>query len=332
MSRVLVALGGNALEPAHGTGTWPEAVRVMRRTAGPLASLVVAGHELVVTHGNGPQVGNLLREAELAASEVPAPPLFVADAESEGQIGFLIAQELSAALRRSAVARAVVPVVSRVEVDARDPALRSPTKPVGSFYTAAEARRLKARNGWTLREDPERGGWRRLVPSPRPRRWLEAPAIRRALDRGLGRQCVFVVTGGGGIPVVRGPNGGWRGVDAVIDKDRAAAVVARALGCSTLLVVTDVPGAAVRFGKPGQRWLRDVPAAELRRLLRAGEFGAGSMGPKVDAVLDFVAHGGREAIITDIRSIRASLRGRAGTRVVGAGRSRRPARRRVKRA
>ena len=327
MSRILVALGGNALAPAHGAGTWAEARREMRRTAVALAGIVARGHELVVTHGNGPQVGNLVREAELAEREVPAPPMYVADAESQGQIGFLVAQELSRALARAGRPRFVVPIVSRTEVDARDPAFGTPSKPVGRFYSAAEARRLRGRTGWVLRRDPQRGGWRRVVPSPRPRNWLEGPAIRRALDLGLGRRCVFVVAGGGGVPVVRVGRGGWTGVDAVIDKDRSAARVARALGCATLLIVTDVPGAAVGFGGRRPRWLGSVPAPELREYLRAGEFGVGSMGPKVEAVLDFVARGGRRAIITDIRSIPRALAGRAGTRVERRPPARRPRRR-----
>jgi carbamate kinase len=315
VTRVLVALGGNALQPARSAGTWVEAVRTMRRSARYLARTVAAGHELVVTHGNGPQVGDLVREAELAEKEVPAPPMFVAGAESEGEIGFLIAQELSTALARAGVPRTVVPVVCRTEVAANDPAFHDPSKPVGRFYTAAEARRLRATRGWTLREDRARGGWRRVVPSPRPRRWLEGPAIRAALDLGLGRSCVFVVTGGGGVPVVRRGNHGWSGVDAVIDKDRAAALVARELDCATLVIVTDVPGAALGFGRPAPRWLRDVSADELARYLRAGEFGSGSMGPKVEAVLEFVHRGGREAVITDLGSLTRALAGRAGTRV-----------------
>ncbi len=324
MSRVLVALGGNALQPAGGSGSWEEAVARMRRTARHLARLVVAGHELVISHGNGPQVGDLLREAELAAGEIPASPMYVAGAESEGQIGFLVAQELSAALARAGVPRIVVPVICRTEVAPTDPAFRKPSKPVGRFYTAAEARRHRATRGWTLREDRARGGWRRVVPSPRPRRWLEGPAVRSALDRGLGRTCIFVVSGGGGVPVVRRRDGRFTGVEAVVDKDLAAALVARTLDCAALVIVTDVPGAAVRFGRPGQRWLRDVTPLDLRRCLRAGEFGAGSMRPKVEAVLEFVARGGREAVITDLPSLARALEGRAGTRVRVARRPRRP--------
>ncbi len=313
--RLLVALGGNALQGARGTGTWTDAVRQMRRTARALARAVADGHELVLTHGNGPQVGNLLREAELGAAEVPPPPMFVLDAESEGQVGYLIASELSAALDRAGAPRSVLPLVCRTEVDPRDPAFRIPDKPVGRYYTRADADRLRRSRGWTLREDAVRGGWRRVVPSPRPRRWLEAPAVRAALDAGLGRRCVFVVTGGGGVPVVREARGRYRGVDAVIDKDRAAALAARALGCGTLVIVTDVPGAAVAFGTPSARWLGEVSAGELDRRRRAGEFGAGTMAPKVEAVLDFVRHGGRRAIITDIGSLGRALEGRAGTRV-----------------
>jgi carbamate kinase len=315
VTRILVALGGNALQPAGGRGTWAEAVLRMRRTARCLAEVVTHGHELVVTHGNGPQVGDLVREAEIAEAEVPAPPMFVAGAESEGEIGFLVAQELSAALARARAPRTVVPIVSRTEVDGHDAAFRAPNKPVGRFYTAAEARRLRRTRGWVLREDRARGGWRRVVPSPQPRRWLEAAAIRAALDLGLGRTCVFVVAGGGGVPVVRHRGGGWRGVDAVIDKDRAAALVARALDCTSLVIVTDVRAVAVRFGRPGQRWLGDVTTQELRRYLRAGEFGEGSMKPKVEAVLEFVTRGGHEAVITDLASLGAALGGRAGTRV-----------------
>lgn len=319
MSRIVVALGGNAIQRAHDTGTWAEATRQMRRTVGALASIVRDGHELVVTHGNGPQVGVLLQEAQIAASQIPVLPMYVADAETEGQIGFLIAQELSVALAKVGRRRVVVPVISRTEVSARDPAFRHPSKPVGSFYPAAVADHLRAQNGWTMQEDRERGGWRRVVPSPMPIRWLEGDAIRAALDAGLGSRCVFVVTGGGGVPVVPGADGHWKGVDAVIDKDLAAALVARQLNASELVIVTDVPGAAVGFTTPHPRWLHKVTARELGSYLRKGEFAAGSMGPKVEAVLDYVRHGGGRAVITDIPSLRAAIRGERGTCVEGRG-------------
>ncbi|HTT73277.1 MAG TPA: carbamate kinase [Thermoplasmata archaeon] len=312
--RIVVALGGNAIQRAHDHGTWREAVRQMRATAGALASVVRPGVDLVVTHGNGPQVGSLLREAELGAAEIPAPPMDVIGAETEGQIGYLIAQELGAVLARARPPRTVVPIVSRTEVAANDPAFRRPTKPVGRFYTAADARRLTRSNGWTLREDRARGGWRRVVPSPRPRRWLEGDAVAAMLGLGLGQRCVFVVTGGGGIPVVRRRDR-FEGVEAVIDKDLGAALAARTLGADTLAIVTDVPGAAVGFGTPRARWLGRVTATELARFARAGEFAEGSMGPKVEAGLGFLRGGGARFVITDIPSLAAALEGRAGTRV-----------------
>jgi carbamate kinase len=312
--RLLVALGGNAIQRAHDHGTWREAVRQMRRTAAALVPIIASGPELVLTHGNGPQVGNLLREAELGASEVPVPPLHVLGAETEGQLGYLIAQELGGALRTARIDRTVVPVVSRTEVSLRDPAFHAPSKPVGQFYPAAEARHLRRILGWTMREDVERGGWRRLVPSPRPRRWLEGGAVRAMMDAGLGRRCVFVVAGGGGIPVVR-RHGGWEGVDAVIDKDRAAALVARTLGAETLAIVTDVPAAAVGYGSAHPRWLGRVEPKELARYYRRGEFAEGSMGPKVEAGLRFLREGGHQFIITDIGSLPEALANRAGTRV-----------------
>jgi carbamate kinase len=312
--RLLVALGGNAIQRAHDHGTWRESVRQMRRTASALVPIVTARRELVVTHGNGPQVGSLLREAELGAVEVPVPPLHVLGAETEGQLGYLIAQELGAALRRRHIPRTVVPIVSRTEVDPRDPAFGHPTKPVGRFYSSREAAALRRRLGWVVREDPRRGGWRRLVASPEPRRWLEGPAVRAMLDAGFGRRCVFVVTGGGGIPVVaRG--GRWEGVDAVIDKDRAAALVGETVGAETLAIVTDVPGAAIGYTSSRPTWLGDVSRSELERYWRRGEFAEGSMGPKVEAGLRFLGRGGRRFVITDIASLSEALAGRAGTRV-----------------
>jgi carbamate kinase len=286
----------------------------MRRTARALASLLRPGRELVLTHGNGPQVGSLLREAELGAAQVPVPPLHVLGAETEGQLGFLIAQELEGELRRRGIARTVLPIVSRVEVRPGDPAFRTPTKPVGQFYSARAAREFARRLGWTVREDPSRGGWRRLVPSPRPCRWLEGPSVRRMLDAGFGATTVPVVTGGGGIPVVRRGNR-WEGVDAVIDKDRAAALVGTTLGATTLAIVTDVPGAALGFRSGRPEWLGRVGFDELQRYWRRGEFAEGSMGPKVEAGLRFLREGGRRFTISDVAHLPAALAGRAGTRV-----------------
>ncbi len=315
MAGTVVALGGNALQRAGGEGTWAEACAQMRRAARTLAEVARAPGVLVVTHGNGPQVGVLLRQNELGAGEVPSRPLDVLGAETQGQIGYLVQSELTAALRRAGVARSVLTVISRTEVRGDDPAFRTPTKPVGRFYTESEARLLRKGRGWTLVNDPARGGWRRLVPSPRPVRWIEGHAVRELLGSKLGSRWIPVVAGGGGVPVVRRAPGVYEGVEAVIDKDLASSLVARELRTETLAIVTDVPGAAVRFGRSGERWLGEVDRAELARWSRDGEFAAGSMGPKVEAGLEFLRRGGRRFVITDIPSLPRALRGEAGTRV-----------------
>jgi carbamate kinase len=315
MAGVLVALGGNALQQAGGDGSWREAQRQMGKVAPLLAEVARTASPLVLTHGNGPQVGVLLRQNELGAGEVPGRPLDVLGAETQGQIGYLIQTELTRALQQARLARSVLTVISRTEVRANDPAFRHPTKPVGRFYSEGEARLLRKANGWVMVHDVARGGWRRLVPSPRPVRWLEGRALRQLLEAGLGARWIPIVAGGGGIPVVRRPAGNYEGVEAVIDKDLAAALVAAELRVERLAIVTDVPGAAVSFGRSGERWLGRVGRAELARYLRSGEFAEGSMGPKVEAGLDFLRRGGREVIITDIPSLPRALRGDAGTRV-----------------
>ena len=315
MSGILVALGGNALQRAGGSGSWPEARIQMRRTVKILAEIAAQGSELVLTHGNGPQVGALLLQNEAGAREVPARPMDVLGAETQGQIGYLIQTELTPALRATKVDRSVLTIVSRMEVARGDPAFKDPSKPVGRYYTGDEARLLRKRHGWAMHYDGARGGWRRLVPSPRPVRWLEGSAVHRLMAAGLGEQWIPVVSGGGGIPVVRRPNGGYEGVEAVIDKDHAASLVGRELRLDTLAIVTDVPGAAVNFGKKGERWLGEVTVEELAELLRRGEFGAGSMGPKVEAGLGFLRGGGRRFVITDIPSLSRAIEGEAGTRV-----------------
>ena len=314
--RILVALGGNALQRAGGDGSWSQAVERMRATAPSLAALVQEGHELIVTHGNGPQVGALLRQNELAAREVPPRPLHVLGAETEGQIGFLVQQELSAALDRIKCPRLVVTLVSRFEVSPRDPSFRRPTKPVGGYYNETDARLLRKNEGWELQYDGARGGWRRLVPSPKPLRWIEGEVVAQLYRSGWGPRWVPVVSGGGGVPVVPSAGGGFEGVDAVIDKDLSAAVVGNQLGAESLLILTDVPGVAVGFGKPWERWLGQVSAAELEEFQRRGEFGEGSMAPKITAGLNFLKGGGRQFVVTDLASVGRAVRGEAGTRVI----------------
>jgi carbamate kinase len=314
-SRVLVALGGNALARAGGTGTWAEAVLQMRATAPALVELVSEGHTLVVSHGNGPQVGRSLQQNEIAQRQVPPRPMDVLGAETEGQIGYLIQQELGAALRAAKIDRTVVAWVSQTLVDRRDPAFRRPTKPVGQYYSETEARLLRKGKGWTLVEDTARGGWRRVVPSPRPLRWLEAGLLREMLDRGFGDRFVPVVSGGGGVPVIEVGRGRFAGVEAVIDKDLAAAKVADAIGAEVLALVTDVPAIAIGFGRPWERSLGETTVAEIRRGLAAKEFGEGTMRPKVEAAIEFLSKKTRRVIVTDAPHLTRALANQAGTRI-----------------
>ena len=315
MGGILVALGGNALQRAGRPGTWAEARAQMRRAVSTIAEIARHGPELVLSHGNGPQVGALLRQNELAGREVPPRPMDVLGAETQGQIGYLIQTELTPALRAAKVDRSVLTIVSRTEVSRQDPAFTNPSKPVGRYYPDAEARVLRKQHDWAMQYDGARGGWRRVVPSPRPVRWLEGPAVRHLMSAGLGQSWIPVVSGGGGIPVVRRPDGSYEGVEAVIDKDLGASLVARELGLDTLAIVTDVAGAAVSFGKKGERWLGEVSQEELARLHARGEFSSGSMGPKVEAGLEFLKAGGRRFLITDIPSLARAVDGEAGTRV-----------------
>jgi carbamate kinase len=316
VARVLVALGGNALQRAGGRGSWEESVRQLDGTVRSLAGVVTEGHQLILTHGNGPQVGAVLRQNEIASREVPARPMYVLGAETQGQVGYLIQQELSPALRRAGVPRVVLALVSRMEVSARDPAFKHPTKPVGRFYSDSEARLLRKREGWILQYDGPRGGWRRVVPSPNPLRWLEAEPIRKLLDTPWGHTVIPIVTGGGGIPVVRRSGNRFEGVDAVIDKDLGAVVVARELSVETLAIVTDVPGVAVGYGKPWERWLGEVTLSEIEKYQAKREFGEGSMAPKIEAARRFLKNGGGRVLITDIPSLGRGLRNEAGTRIV----------------
>jgi carbamate kinase len=315
MAGILVALGGNALHRAGGRGSWEEARAQMRLAVAVLAEVAASGEALVLSHGNGPQVGALLRQNELGAREIPPRPMDVLGAETQGQIGYLIQTELTPALARRGVKRSVITVISRTEVSADDPAFRNPSKPVGRYYPEDEARVLRKQYGWSMQYDGARGGWRRIVPSPKPVRWIEGSAVRSLLESSMGSSWIPVVAGGGGIPVVRRPDGTYEGVEAVIDKDLAASLVARELGIHTLAIVTDVPGAAVSFGKRGEHWLTQVSRRELTEYQRRGEFADGSMGPKVTAGLEFLEGGGRRFVIADIPSLARALRGEAGTRV-----------------
>ncbi len=305
--RVLIALGGNAMTGPEGDAT-PEAQTVAVRSAmESVADLLAAGIDVVLTHGNGPQVGNLLVKNEVAASVVPPVPLDWCDAQTQGTIGALILNALDEALARRGIDRRVAALVTRTLVDADDPAFARPTKPIGRYLPREEAQVL-IDHGQTWENRGERG-WRRVVPSPQPRAVLDAPAVQALIAEGF----VVVAAGGGGIPTVRAADGALCGIEAVIDKDVAAAVLAAELGVDVLVIATDVEHAVLGFGTPQARPLGRVAARELGAHATAGHFATGSMGPKVEAVLRFVEAGGKRAAITSLEKIEAAVSGEAGT-------------------
>ncbi len=310
--KLVLALGGNALVRPGESGTLEEQRRRISRAMAPTADLVKAGFTLVITHGNGPMVGHLLLQMECARAQVPPMPLFISDADTEGSLGYLIQQCLRNELLRRGRKQGVVTVITQVVVAADDPAFAAPDKPIGPFYAAAEAESLRTERGWQLMEDAGRG-WRRAVPSPRPVTIVEQEVISYLLQGGI----VVIAAGGGGVPVVRRPDGELTGVEAVIDKDRAAAVLAREISADLLVMLTAVPYVYADFGRPTERPLPQLSAAAARRYLQEGHFPPGSMGPKMEAALDFLAQGGRRVLITQPESLAAALRGETGTHIFG---------------
>lgn len=313
--KLVIAIGGNAIQPAGDSGSADAQRHRVEETAGKLADLVQAGHDLVVTHGNGPQVGNILLQNEESRQQVPAMPLDVCGAESQAQIGYLLAQALRNEFAVRRIQRGVAAVVTQVLVDASDPAFAKPTKPIGPFYSRESDLIVKRAKGWKLVEDPARGGWRRVVPSPQPLDIVEKDVILRLVADGDGN--VVICAGGGGIPVVR-RNGRLVGVEAVIDKDLGAAVLAQVLGWKDLVIATDVEKVALGFGKPSQRFLDRMTVPEAKMHLAEGEFPAGSMGPKIQAAIGFLESGGASVVVTDLDHLVAAAEGKAGTRITKA--------------
>ncbi len=307
---ILITLGGNAILPARGTGTFDEQSAITRLTMQPIAQLIRDGVQVVLSHGNGPIVGNILIRNEAARDQIPPMPLDVCGADSQGGIGYMMQQALQNELQRVSVDRTAVTVVTQVVVDERDPAFRRPTKPIGPFYSQDRARLLAKEKGWTVVEDAGRG-WRRVVPSPRPLEVVEIAAIRKLVADGA----IAIAAGGGGIPVARQWDGSLHGVEAVIDKDLASSLLARLLGCETLCIITGVDRVALNYGKPDQRELDCATAEELSRYAAEGHFPSGSMGPKIQAAIEFVRGGGREVVITSPAKILEALQGKGGTRI-----------------
>jgi carbamate kinase len=309
----MIAIGGNALIQDGQRGTIAEQFENARGTARRIGALVEAGWRVVVTHGNGPQVGFILLRSELASDDRHAPRLSLdmCVADSQGGLGYIIGNSLLAELGRRGHADRVSCLLTQTVVDRDDPAFERPRKPIGPFFTGEEARNHQARDGWVMVEDAGRG-YRRVVPSPRPRRIVEADAIRTLLDAGF----VVIACGGGGIPVVEDEPGVYRGVEAVVDKDHASALLAAQLGVHVLVLATGVERVAIRFRQPGEAFLDRLTAAEARRYLEAGEFPPGSMGPKMEAAIDFLERGGREVVISSPEHLEAAVAGKTGTHVV----------------
>ncbi len=311
--RVLVALGGNAIKRPDEEGTYEEQLRAVRRTAEQLAEMVARGYELVITHGNGPQVGALLIQQEEGLRRgVPAQPLDVLNAMTQGQIGYMLQQALQDALRARGIRKPVITIVTQVLVRPDDPAFENPTKPVGPFYTPEEAGRLAREKGYAIRRVLPSGEkpYRRVVPSPDPVGVVEGDAIRAMVEAGM----VVVAAGGGGIPVVE-KGGRLEGVEAVIDKDLAGEKLAEVVGADILLILTDVRKVKLNYGRPDERDIDAMSVEEARRYMAEGHFPPGSMGPKVEACVRFLEHGGELAIIAHLDEALEALEGRAGTRI-----------------
>jgi carbamate kinase len=309
---IVIALGGNALAQPGEEGTIAQQFHHTRESLGAVVELAREGWRIAIVHGNGPQVGNELVRNEQTRHLVPPLPLGVLVAATEGWIGYMIQQSLQNALYRAGVKRQVVTLVTQVRVDPRDPELERPTKPIGRTLDEATARALAADLGGDVAET--KGGWRRVVPSPRPLEIVESPMIRSLVAEGH----LVIAAGGGGCPVYPDERwgGGWEGLDAVIDKDRAAAILGRDIGAEVLVILTDVDSVYTGFGTPAQRALRRLTLGEADALLESGGLGAGSMAPKVEAAAAFVRGGGRRAIIARLDQGREAVAGDAGTEIV----------------
>jgi len=309
MKTILIAVGGNSLIRAGEKGTIAEQLANARRTATQIVALCAAGYRVVLTHGNGPQVGAALLRSERGATEVPGQPLDVCGACTQGEIGYLLEQSLATGLQIAGLHISVATIVTQSLVSPDDPAMQRPEKPVGPFYSQAEAERRQRQLGWKIVEDASRG-YRRVVPSPDPIEIIELEVIRDLVERNV----LVIACGGGGIPVIW-RDGALQGVEAVIDKDRASALLAAHLGVDLFVISTDTDFVYLDYKRPNQRALKNVGADELRQYQNAGHFPPGNMGPKIESVLRFLRNGGKQAVITSCDHLRDAVTGSAGTHI-----------------
>jgi carbamate kinase len=308
----VVAFGGNALLRPEDKGTTAEQLARAREAVRQLLPVLNRGYELIVVHGNGPQVGNVLIQAEHAAERIPPQTLDLCVAQTEGSMGFLLELAFDNELPRAGFRKQIVTIVTRVEVDAADPAFLQPSKPIGPFFSKERAEVLRESAGWTMAEDAGRG-WRKVVPSPRPRAVRGVEVVAALINRGH----IVVAAGGGGIPIVMTEDGEVRGIEAVIDKDYAASLLASSLSADLFIVLTGVERVSRDFGKPTERPLPEIDVGTARRMLAEGQFPAGSMGPKIDAAIRFIEEGGHEVLITRAEALSDALEGKTGTIIRG---------------
>jgi len=307
----VVAVGGNSLIKDKDHQTIPDQYAAAVESMSHIAGMIEAGWDVLVTHGNGPQVGFILRRAELALHELHMVALDYCGADTQGAIGYMFQRALYNEFRERGIRKDAVTVVTQVLVDRKDPAFQKPSKPIGSFMDQAQAEEHRKADGWSVVEDAGRG-WRRVVPSPDPKKVIEAPAIQRLVEAGF----VVICVGGGGIPVIEDEHGDLQGIEAVIDKDFGGALLASAVKADLFLITTAVEKVAINFNKPDQAWLDQMTLAEAKQYLAEGHFAKGSMGPKIEAIVRYLESGGKEALITDPANIERALQGKTGTRIV----------------
>lgn len=308
--RVVIALGGNAILQPNEEATFENQLENVRKSAEVIARIIQKGHTVVVTHGNGPQVGNILRQNEEAKHVVPAFPLDVCSAESQGFIGYMLEQSLRNELLRLNIKTPVVVTLTQTEVSKDDPAFRNPTKPIGVFYSEEEGTKLAEEKGWVVKEDAGRG-YRRVVASPKPKTILGSEVISQLTEMGS----IVVASGGGGIPVVKQSDNTYKGIEAVIDKDRSGFKLAEEIKADTFMILTDVEHAYVNYGKSDQKALTEVPLPEAKRYLEEGQFSVGSMGPKMESAIQFAEIGGK-AIICSLDKADLAMEGKSGTHIL----------------
>ena len=310
----VIAFGGNALLRPQDHGTQEEQFTLAWKATRWLVEIIHRGYELAIVHGNGPQVGNIMIQVEEAFTKIPPQSLDVAVAQTQGSMGYMLANQIRNRLNEEQLDKDIAAVLTQVVVDRDDPAFENPSKPVGPYYTAYRANLLMQEAGWEMVEEPGRG-WRKVVASPRPTLILNSRLLKRLVDD----SAIIIAGGGGGIPVYEDVGGYFRGVEAVIDKDYVASILATDLNADLFIVLTNVPMIAEHYGRPNQKWLRTLPVTQAKAMMASNQFPPGSMGPKVQSAIDFVEATGKEVLITDADSLKNALERKAGTFIVADG-------------